>query len=212
MIYQLGSERLRLQFTPTRPEMSAEVAGKNTSQEIDGPRHDHQPGCKEVQASAPSILVEDVVGPVGADRRGRIREERSPILPPAVPMVTADRQFEQRRRQAVPGVAPVKTRMRHQDDETGERQDKDARRENPVRHPHPAGMRRRAGSQRGRRNDKDVRGARGVKNVRGSDRHSGQIIGKISPCRDTNVAGFFKRPNPPKRCPINPCAGSSSPW
>jgi hypothetical protein len=53
-------------------------------------------------------------------------------------------------------------------------------------------MRRRAGSQRGRRNDKDVRGARGVKNVRGSDRHGGQIIGKISPCRDTNVPGFFQ--------------------
>ena len=201
MIYQLGSERPRLQFTPARPEMPAEMAGKNTSKEIDGPRHDHQPGCKEVQASAPSILVEDVVGPVGADRRGRIREERSPILPPAVPMVTADRQFEQRRRQAVPRVAPVKPRMRHQDDETGERQDQDARRENPVRHPHPAGMSRCARSQRWRRDGKDVRGVRGVKNLRGSSRHGqinpgsarhgGQIIDKSGPAV-TRMSGIFR--------------------
>jgi len=52
-------------------------------------------------------------------------------------------------------------------------------------------MRRRAGSQRGRRNDKDVRGARGVKNVRGSDGHGGQIIGKILPAV-TRMSGIFQ--------------------
>jgi hypothetical protein len=51
-----------------------------------------------MQAPPPTVLVQDVVGSGGSDRRTGIREKRYALFPAAVLVVSADREFEQGRR------------------------------------------------------------------------------------------------------------------
>ena len=118
----------------------AEMPAGQADQEINRAGHDQRPGGQEVQTAAPAVLIEDVVGPARADRAAGAFEKRPGRVVAGMPVVPADRQFEERRRQVIPHIAPVEARVRHQDHEPAARQRQQAHRRNRVRDPDPARM------------------------------------------------------------------------
>jgi hypothetical protein len=55
-----------------------------------------------------------------------------------MPMIAADRQLDQCRREIVAGFSPIEARVGHQDHEPAECQHQDARRQQPMGHSHPS--------------------------------------------------------------------------
>jgi hypothetical protein len=88
-----------------------------------------------VEAPAPAVVVEYVVGATGAFRGMSLRKEGEALLPASMAVVPTNGQFDQRRSQVVAGRAPVKTGMGHQDDETTYGECDHTRGNNPVREP-----------------------------------------------------------------------------
>ena len=113
---------------------------KRPARRYTAPGQHEAPRGQEVQAPPPAVLVEDVVGPAGADRARGVLEERHGLVPSAVLVVPADRQLEERRREVVARLAPVEPRVHHQDHEPAERERQDARGHDPVGDPDPAGV------------------------------------------------------------------------
>ena len=129
-----GRDRERL--APAE-EMTTEVSGNGSRQHVGEARGHQHPRRQEVQASPPAVLIEDLERAPGRHRRAGTIEERCWRGPAAVPMVAADRQLQERRRQVVARFAPVEARMHHQDLDAAERQRRHGGGRNPVRQPHP---------------------------------------------------------------------------
>src|ERR1700728_389996 len=117
-------KRSRRKLTSARDHMAAQVPSNEPGRQIDECGYDQEPCRQKVQAPRPAVLVEDIVRARLTDDRGRSRsrswEERQGLCPPAMVVVAADREFEERRGQIVSHRAPVESRMRHQDYEPGD--------------------------------------------------------------------------------------------
>src|SRR5690349_1371198 len=93
-----------------------------------------------MQASPPSVLVKDVVGAGGADGRPSFLEEWYTCLPAPMLIVATDRKFNQRRCQVVANLAPIKSRVTHENNEPGKGQQQKTYCNDPVGEFDPAFM------------------------------------------------------------------------
>src|SRR5678816_1664575 len=112
--------------------MATEMSGEQSCQEIDDTSQNEEPCSEEVKTPSPTILVEDIVSAVRADWRSIALKEGFGVFPPAMLVVSADGQFNQRRRQIVSNLAPVKSWVGHEDDDACKRQRDKAHGHNPV--------------------------------------------------------------------------------
>jgi hypothetical protein len=109
-----------------------EVSAGDAGEKVDRSWQYEAPGGQEVQTPPPAVLIEDVEGPAGADRRRGSLEERRRLLPASMTMIPADRQLDEGRREVVTRLTLVEPRVGHEDDESGERERQDAHGQNLV--------------------------------------------------------------------------------
>src|SRR5262245_26379776 len=140
MIYHIIPEQCGFELSWSGHNIPPEVPGENSSKQIGCSGQYQEPGSQKVQAPPPAILIEYVVGPVRADWRGLIVEERCGLVPATVLVVSTDWQLDERRGQVVSHLAPVESGMNHQNQEAGECKREKAHCEDPVRRFNPVGM------------------------------------------------------------------------
>ena len=122
------------------PEITAYVPAEDAGEQINYTGNYKQPCSKKMQASSPTILVEDIVRPARTDRRGRVFVEWRAFLKASVTIISADRKFEERRSEIIARFTPIKTRMAHENDKAGECKGEKAGRDDPMSHFNPGRM------------------------------------------------------------------------
>src|SRR5215510_5819187 len=95
MIYHIMPEQQGLKLSWSGHNMAAEMTGENSCEQIGHSGQHQEPGRQKVKASAPTILVEYVIGPTRANWRGLIVEEWCALVPAAVLVVSADGQLNE---------------------------------------------------------------------------------------------------------------------
>src|SRR6266487_5464696 len=68
MIDEVAPHETRCDLLRLRPDVQAEMAAEDARQEVHGAGQNEAPRSQEVETPSPAVLIEDVVGPVGADR------------------------------------------------------------------------------------------------------------------------------------------------
>src|SRR5262245_53407714 len=116
------------------------MTAEDSERKIDCTRADEYPCSQKMQTACPTILVEQWIVALGADGRTGYLREHYPAVQLVGPIVVADRERQQRRRQVVADVAQIKTGMHHQNQESAERQSHEARSSDPMADPHPAAV------------------------------------------------------------------------
>src|SRR5580704_16494867 len=132
----------RCKLSKAGDEVAPEVPACESHDQVHQAGQDEEPGCQEVEATPPAILVEDVVCARGTDDGTVAREKRERGCPPAVLVVAANRQLDERGREIVACLAPVQPRMHNEDLEARKHKREDTRGDDPVSEPHPGGVSR----------------------------------------------------------------------
>src|SRR6187399_1170954 len=99
MIHEIAGELSKRYLAMARDQSPPQVSRVQRGKQIDRPRHDQYPGVEKMEASTPSVVVEDIVGPPGRDRRRGCCKKGFPGSPTVVVVISADRQLEKGRRQ-----------------------------------------------------------------------------------------------------------------
>jgi hypothetical protein len=134
---QISTERRERERLAPADEVTMKVSGDDAGQHVDQARGHQHPRGEEMQAASPPVLIEDMERAPGRHRRAGTIEERRWCSPAAMPVVAADRQLQEWRRQVVACLAPIETRMHHQDLDAAEGQRRNTDGSHPVREPHP---------------------------------------------------------------------------
>src|SRR3954470_22839781 len=103
---QIGPEMPGRELGTGRHDARSEVPARQTVDQVQRAGNDEPPRREKVETARPSVLIEDVVRPHGADRASRGGKERCRRRPSAVLVVAADLQLEERWREIVAGVTP----------------------------------------------------------------------------------------------------------
>ena len=115
----------------------AKVTPKCASQQVEHPGDDEEPGGKKMKTPRPTVLIEDLVVATRAYGTRRALEEGLRLLPSTMSVITTDGQLDQCRREVVPNLSPVESRVNHQNEDAGHNQCQNARTQYPVEDPHP---------------------------------------------------------------------------
>lgn len=110
---------------------------KYRGSEVHRSGNDQKPAGKKMQTTRPAVFVEDIIRAARTYGRSWVIVERRAVIETVVMIIPADRQFEQRNRQIVARLAPIKTWVAHQDDESAKGECKKARAHDPMREPDP---------------------------------------------------------------------------
>src|SRR5262245_54222975 len=134
---QIATERRERERLAPADEVTMEVSRDDAGQHVDQAHSHEHPRGQEMQAASPPVLVEDLERAPGRNRGARASQERRWYSPAAMPVVAADRQLQEWRRQVVACLAPIETWMHHQDLDAAEDQRRHTDGGHPVREPHP---------------------------------------------------------------------------
>jgi hypothetical protein len=95
VIDNVAPDEPRRKILYSRPDVRTEVSAGDAGEKVDRSWQYEAPGGQEVQTPPPAVLIEDVEGPAGADRRRGSLEERRRLLPASMTMIPADRQLDE---------------------------------------------------------------------------------------------------------------------
>src|SRR5262249_16808396 len=137
---EIAPDSAQLQLVGARPDVRAEMAVDDAHEDVDDAWQHERPRGKEMETATPPVLVEDVVRPIRGDWSSAVLKEGRRLVESAVPIIAADGQLQQRRREIVSGVAPVQAGMRHEDHKAGEGQSEDAHGDDRVRDADPSSV------------------------------------------------------------------------